>query len=199
MYDKEDGFYFGFENYVDSQSKFIGKNESVMNGSPNKEMFEKIEDIKYDHHKTELNKDEKKPKDKIKIKHKNSISGNSSNNLINVLQKKKNRDDGEKTKKKTKKKTKSEMDSTLKYKSELNLEAKKKDNEKKIYEMFNNEEPFLDLYKNPEESSGDLFDIINNDNANVEVSQKKQIYNTQVNKEIIPETFNMILSSENNN
>ena len=107
MYDKEnDIFGLDYQNYIDSNSKLTGKNESVMNGSPNKPMFEKIEDIKIDHHQTELNKDEKKPKEKTKMKHKNSIAGNSSNDLINVLQKKTNRDEGGKSKNKAKKKNK---------------------------------------------------------------------------------------------
>ena len=175
-----------------------------MGGPPNKGMFEKIEDLKFDHHQTELNKDEKKPKEKTKMKHKNSISGSSSNNLINVLQKKTNRDEGEKTKKKNKKKTKQDMDLTLKNKGKTNTEINnyediKKENEKKIYEMFNYEHPFIDMYPDPQaSSSGDLFSMLNDDESNVEVSQKKPVYNTQVNMDI-PETFNMIISSEFNN
>ena len=201
MYDKEnDIFGLDYQNYIDSNSKLTGKNESVMNGSPNKPMFEKIEDIKIDHHQTELNKDEKKPKEKTKMKHKNSIAGNSSNDLINVLQKKTNRDEGGKAKKKAKKKTKHEMDITSKHKTktEINYDEKKKENEKKIYEMFNYEQPFIDIYEEQIGSSGDLFDMMNDDNSNVEVSQKKPIYNTQVSMEI-PESFNMIISSEFNN
>jgi hypothetical protein len=75
---------------------------------------------------------------------------------------------------------------------------KKKENEKKIYEMFNYEQPFIDVYEEQVGSSGDLFDLMNDDNSNVEVSQKKPIYNTQVSMEI-PESFNMIISSEFNN
>ena len=147
MYDKEEGIFGGseYENFTDLHSKLTAKNEPVMNGSLNKAMFEKIEDIKFGHHQTELNKDEKKPKEKTKMKHKNSISGNSSNDLINVLQKKTNRDGGEKTKKKKTKKTKSEMDFTLRHKTELNLEEKKKENEKRIYQMFTDGQPYIDM------------------------------------------------------
>ena len=202
MYDKEESDIFSpaYQEYIDLNQKYTGKNEIGMNESPNKGMFEKIQDLKFDHHQTELNKDEKKTKEKIKMKHKNSISGNSSNNLINVLQKKTNREGGEKTKKKNKKKTKQEMDLTLKHrtKTEINYEDKKKENEKKIYEMFNDDQPFIDVYEDKIGSSGDLFDMMNNDDANVEVSQKKPVYNTQVSMEI-PESFNMIISSEFNN
>ena len=202
MYDKEESDIFSpaYQEYIDLNQKYTGKNEIGMNESPNKGMFEKIQDLKFDHHQTELNKDEKKTKEKIKMKHKNSISGNSSNNLINVLQKKTNREGGEKTKKKNKKKTKQEMDLTLKHrtKTEINYEDKKKENEKKIYEMFNDDQPFIDVYEDQIGSSGDLFDMMNNDDANVEVSQKKPVYNTQVSMEI-PESFNMIISSEFNN
>lgn len=206
MYEKEESDFFGlaYQDYIDSSSKLTGKNEPGISGPPNKGMFEKIEDLKFDHHQTELNKDEKKPKEKTKMKHKNSISGSSSNNLINVLQKKTNRDEGEKTKKKNKKKTKHDMDLTLKNKGKTNTEINnyediKKENEKKIYEMFNYEHPFIDMYPDPQaSSSGDLFSMLNDDESNVEVSQKKPVYNTQVNMDI-PETFNMIISSEFNN
>ena len=207
MYEKEENdiFSLAYQDYIDSSSKLTGKNEPGISGPPNKGMFEKIEDLKFDHHQTELNKDDKKPKEKPKIKHKNSISGNSSTNLINVLQKKTNRDEGDKTKKKNKKKTKKEMDLTLKNKgktktnTEINYEDKKKENEKKIYEMFDCENPYIDMYEDPAaSSSGDLFSMMNDDESNVEVSQKKPVYNTQVNMDI-PESFNMIISSEYNN
>ena len=87
-----------------------GRNETGADSYKNNNNFEKIEEFKPLHYQTELNKSNQKTKEKNKFKHKNSIAGNSSKDLEKILQKKKFRNDKEKTKKK---KTKSEMDFTI--------------------------------------------------------------------------------------
>ena len=182
-------------DFFGDYNKFIGsseiKNGTCKENNPNE--LEKIDDVAF-HHQTELNKDEPKHKDKEKnkLKHKNSMSGNSSNNLFKVLQKKTNREEDKKTKKK--RKTKTDMDITLKNKTEVNYEDKKKENEQKIYEMFNCErDEFYDIYEEQAPSS-DIYNMLNEEDGNPEVNRERPIYNTQVNPEI-PESFNMIISS----
>ena len=83
------------------------------------------------------------------------------------------------------------MDITLKYKTEVD-----KADDKKVYEMFNNE-PFLDFYEERNES--ELINLMDNDEVlpDPEVNITKKIYTTQ-NKFDVQETFNMILSKNNN-
>ena len=166
------------------------KNETLKDYIDYKGDFEKINEIKYYHPQTELNKEDQKTKKKNEIKHKNSINGNSSKDLFKILQKKTTRDGEKKTKKK--KKTKTDMEISVKNKTEINYEDKKKENEKKLYDMFNNE-AYIDVYEYPS-PSGDLFNMIDKEEPNAEVNQEKPIYNTQLNHEI-PESFNMIISS----
>ena len=158
-------------------------------------MFEKIDKIDNYHAQTELKKDDKKFKDKNKLKHKNSVAGNSSNDLNKILQKKKTRGDEGVTKKK--KKTKTEMDLTLKNnKTEINPEIKKKENEKKIYQMFTQEdEQFYDVY-DENLTSGDLFNTMNDDDTIAEVNKIRPEYKSQLNGDI-PESLDMLISSNN--
>ena len=82
------------------------------------------------------------------------------------------------------------MDITLKNKTEIEYDKSK--NEKLLYEIFNQEDAFLDLYDQPAES-GDLANLMNS--AYTEVNKDKlQIYKTENNLDA-PETFDMILSS----
>ena len=177
-------FYGDFNDYVDHDG--FAKNET------NEEMhnnakFEKIDESENNKPQTEFNK---KPNPKIKIKRKNSLAGN----LPSILQKKTNRADGP-TKKK--KKTKNDMDLTFKNKTEV--EYDKSENEKKLYEIFNQEacieQAFIDLYDQPAES-GDFVNMMNSDEVipDPEVNQTRQIYTTQNNFDV-QETFNMVLSS----
>ena len=114
--EKEEQDYFGidFKNYLDlpyyNPSLGTGKKETGAETPLNNSMFEKIDKIDNYHAQTELKKDDKKFKDKNKLKHKNSVAGNSSNDLNKILQKKKTRGDEGVIKKK--KKTKTEMDLT---------------------------------------------------------------------------------------
>ena len=87
------------------------------------------------------------------------------------------------------------MDFTLKNKTEVNCEDKKKEIEEKVYSMYNQEQ-YFDFYDTPP-VTGDLFNVMNEDEASAEVNITKPIYNTTVNKEI-PETFKMCISSEIN-
>lgn len=184
-------------------SKLTGKNEkneTVMENSPNKPLFEKIEEKEFEnfHHQTELNKDDKKGKEKPKTKHKKSFAGESLKDSSNILKRKTTREYEEKGKKKDKnKKTKSKMDSIPKNpRTELNYEDIKKENEKKIYEAFNQDQ-FYDMYEERSPEAGDLLNLMNEEEANAEVNKNKPSYYTQVNSNI-PETFNMIISSEVN-
>ena len=162
----------------------------------NQGMLEKIDDFRNYHHQTELNKEDQKTKGNKKIKRKNSFSGNTSNEQFKALQKKTNRDGEKKAKKKKKTITDNNMDFTLKNKTEINnYEEKKKENEKKIYDAFNNED-FYNVYDDPQnDASGDLFNLMNEEQNINEVNQSFPRYNTQMNREI-PESFNMIISSE---
>ena len=195
--EKEEKDFFGddYQNLVDNiynnPSLGTGKNETGADSPHYNGIFEKINLDKYPQ--TELSKDGKK--EKTNLKHKNSVALNSSKELDNILNKKTNRDE---KKNKKKRKTKTEMDITLKNKTEINCEEKKKENEKKIYEMFN-QEPFFDVYGNADEigPSGDLYDMMNNDEANPEVNQTKSVYTTQLNVDI-QEAFNMVLTSSLN-
>ena len=56
--------------------------------------------------------------------------------------------------------------------------------------------PYFDVYGNADEigPSGDLYDMMNNDEANPEVNQTKSVYTTQLNVDV-QETFNMVLTS----
>ena len=195
--EKEEKDFFGtdYQDYINDKGHFnlnpsigTGKNETGTNTPGNNSMFEKIDDLNNYHPQTELRKDNIKNKEK---KHKNSIVENSSKNLSKILQKKKTRGDGP-TKKR--KKTKSEMDFTLKNKTEINPEIKKKEIEKKIYEMYNNE--YFDLYDdNNNDHSGDMLNMINDDDPNAEVNKIKPEYKSQIND--IPESLDMFISSNN--
>ena len=83
------------------------------------------------------------------------------------------------------------MDITLKYKTEVD-----KADDKKVYEMFNNQS-FLDFYEERNES--ELINLMDNDEIlpDPEVNITKKIYTTQ-NKFDVQETFSMILSKNNN-
>ena len=187
-----------YQNYVDNQnynpSFGTGKNETGAESHHGHDIFEKFNDIDKYYPQTELRREDKKEKVKTNLKRKKSVIGNSSKDLDNILNKKTSRD--EKIEKK--KKNKSEMDFTLKYKTEINYEEKKKENEKKIYELFN-QEAFYDVYGDGDEveRADDLFELMNNDNGNPEVNQTKSVYTTQINYNV-QETFNMILSSQEN-
>ena len=173
------------------------KNDTLKDNASNNDIFEKINEIGNFHHQTELNKEDLKTKEHKKIKHKNSISGNSTNDLFKALKKKTNRE-GEKRAKKKKKTKTDNMDFSLKNKTELNnYEDIKKENEKKIYDAFNNEE-YFDVYGDQQQDpSGDLFNLMNEEHTINEVNQSRPVYNTQMDREI-PESFNMIISSEIN-
>ena len=172
------------------------RNDTLKDSVSNNDIFEKINDLENYHHQTELNKEDLKTKEHKKIKHKNSISGNSSNDLFKALKKKTNREGEKRTKKKKKTKT-DNMDFSYKNKTELNnYEDKKKENEKKIYDAFNNEE-YYDVYEDQQqEASGDLFNLMNEEHTINEVNQSRPVYNTQMDREI-PESFNMIISEAN--
>ena len=195
--EKEEKDFFGddYQNLVDNiynnPSLGTGKNETGVDSPYNNGIFEKINLDKYPQ--TELSKDGKK--EKGNLKHKNSVALNSSKELDNILNKKTNRDE---KKNKKKRKTKTEMDISIKNKTEINYEEKKKENEKKIYELFN-QEAFYDVYGDGDEveRADDLFELMNNDNGNPEVNQTKSVYTTQINYNV-QETFNMILSSQEN-
>ena len=177
--ENEDGndFYDEFNDIVDQNA--FGKNETNEDMHHNA-FFEKINESERNKPQTEFNK---KPNLKNQQKRKNSLAENPSN----ILQKKTSRVDGP-TKKK--KKTKNDMDLTLKNKTEIEYDKSK--NEKVLYEMFNQEEAFLDLYDEPAES-GDLANLMNS--AYTEVNKENlQIYKTENNLDI-PESFDMILSS----
>lgn len=158
--------------------------------------FEKIDKADNYHPMTELNKPDKKTKEKTK-KHKKSLALiSSSSESKELLQKKTSRaGDGKK------KKTKSEMELTFQNKTEIRPEKNKKDIDQKVYEMFNNPEPFIDVYEqnhneniiNEESLDPDKFYDDNDQDA--EVNQEKPTYKTEINK-TIPETFNMIFDSE---
>jgi ribosomal protein S16 len=197
--EKEEKDYFGldYQNYLDAPhfnpSLGTGKKDTGAETPSNNSMFEKIDNIGNYHPQTELKKDDKKFKDKHKLKHKNSEAGNSSNDLIKTLQKKKARGD-EGVNKKKKKKTKTEMGLTLKNKTEINPEIKKKENEKKIYEMFTQEdEQFYDVYNDENPISGDLFNSLNDDDI-AEVNRIRPEYKSQINPDI-PESLDMYISS----
>ena len=190
-----------FGNLNNIYSIGTGRNETGADSNKNNNNFEKIEEFEPRLYQTELNKSNQKTKEKNKFKHKNSITGNSSKDLEKILQKKKLRDDKEKTKKK--KKTKSEMDfTTLRNETEINSEEKKKENEKRIFEMFNPENytDFNDVYEEMK-GSGDLFensDNYFNEEIIPEVNKTSKIYKTELNNKI-PESLKMFISSEIDN
>ena len=196
--DKEKINIFGEEYQIFDDPNFnpsqgTGKNDTGANTHKNNSNFDKINELEeYQYPQTELKKNDKKTKEIFKVKHKNSIAGNSSKELSKILQRKTSRAEAS-TKKK--KKTKSEMDFTLKNKTEVNCEDKKKEIEAKVYSMYNQEQ-YFDFYDTPP-VTGDLFNVMNEDEASAEVNITKPIYNTTVNKEI-PETFKMCISSEIN-
>ncbi len=196
--EKEEKDIFG-EEYQNFDKPFFNvsqgtwKNDTGANTHKNNSKFDKNNDLEeYQYPQTELNKDKKRTKEKLKLKHKNSIAENSPG-LNKVLQKKTSRAEGP-TKKK--KKTKSDMDFTLQNKTEVNREDKKKEIESKVYSMYN-QEHFFDIYDTPSSATGDLFNSINEDEASAEVNNPKPIYNTTINNEI-PESFKMCISSELN-
>ena len=119
------------------------------------------------------------------------MAGNSSKNLQKILRKKTNRDDPEP---KQKEKRKSEMDITLKNKTEVD----KVESEKKIYEMFNNNDLFYE-YDEGGRNESELINLMDNDEAlpDPEVNVTKKIYTTQINFDV-QETFNMVLSTNLN-
>lgn len=202
MYDKKEDIenaiygYCSLEQLNNNFSMGTGRNETGVDSNQNKHNFEKIEEIKILHFQTEKNKSNQKTIEKNKFKHKNSLDSSKDSK---ILQKKKLREEKEKTKKS--KKTKSEMDYTLKNKTEINEENKKK-NEKNVYTQFNqdNFNNYIDVYED-QKGSGDFFDTMNEDlnKENLpEVNKTKPIYKTEINNEI-PEAFKMIISSELNN
>ncbi len=193
--EKEDIFgedYLNFDKLNYNISQGTWKNDTGANTHKNNPKFDKNNDLEeYQYPQTELNKDKKKTKEKFKIKHKNSIAENSPE-FSKILQKKTSRAEAP-TKKR--KKTKSDMDFTLKNKTEVNREDKKKEIESKVYSMYN-QEHFFDIYETPS-ATGDFFNSINEDEASAEVNNSKPIYNTTINNEI-PESFKMCISSELN-
>ena len=194
--EKEDIFgedYKNFDKLNYNFSQGTWKNDTGANTHKNNPKFDKNNDLEeYQYPQTELNKDKKKTKEKFKIKHKNSIAENSPE-FSKILQKKTSRAEAP-TKKR--KKTKSDMDFTLKNKTEVNREDKKKEIESKVYSMYN-QEHFFDIYDTPSSATGDFFNSINEDEASAEVNNPKPIYNTTINNEI-PESFKMCISSELN-
>ena len=87
-------------------------------------------------------------------------------------------------------------DSSIKNKIELNLKNQNKNDN--IYEKFNQD--YIDLYEEPT-ASGDLFNLLNNDEIIAEVNQIKSSYSQ--NDFILPESFkvnfdNINLDSETN-
>ena len=191
---------YDFENFNNIYSIGTGRNETGADSNKNNNNFEKIEGFEALHYQTELNKSNQKTKEKNKFKHKNSFAGNSSKELEKILQKKKFRNDKERTKKK---KTKSEMEfTTLKNETEINYEEKKKENQKRIFEMYNQENftDFNDVYEEMK-GSGDLFDhadIDFNEEVIPEVNKTSKVYKTELNNKI-PESLKMFISSEIDN
>ena len=188
--ENKDIFGADFQDYLDKDhfnlnpSMGTGKNETGANTRGNNSMLDKIDELNSYHPQTELKKDDIKNKQKFRLKQKNSIAGNSLNDLNKILQKKISRED-DPTKKP--KKTKSEMDFTPK--TEINPEIKKKEIEKKIYEKFN-QDHYYDLYDDYS-PSGDMLNIINDD-PNVEVNKPE--YKNQINSDI-HESLDMVISS----
>ena len=193
--EEKDFFGLDFQNYIDKEpfnanpSMGTGKNETGTNTPGNNSMFDKIDELNNYHPQTELKKDGIKIKEKYKLKHKNSIAVNSSNDLSKTLQKKKARGDAP-TKKR--KKTKSEMDFTLKTRTEINPEIKKKERDKKFYEMFN-QEHYYDVYDD-DAPNDDMLNMMNDDDPNAEVNKIQPEYKSQMNSSI-PESLDMVIST----
>ena len=185
--------YQNFDVYKENEEHSIGtgKKETGPETFKNKGLFEKIDESDQYKPQTEFNKNEKKLDKKTSFARKGSLAGNSSKNLQKILRKKTNRDDPEP---KQKEKRKSEMDITLKNKTEVD----KVESEKKIYEMFNNNDLFLE-YDEGGRNESDLINLMDNDEAipDPEVNITRRIYTTQ-NKFDVQETFNMVLSSNIN-
>jgi hypothetical protein len=97
-----------YQNFLDlpqeSDEKNQKRNDTLKNNASNNDIFEKINEIGNFHHQTELNKEDLKTQEHKKIKHKNSINGNSSNDLFKALKKKTNREGEKRTKKRKKQK-----------------------------------------------------------------------------------------------
>ena len=180
--------YQNFDAYKENEEFSIGTGPETFQ---NKGFFEKLEQSDQYKPQTEFNKNEKKLNQKPNCARKGSLAGNSSKNLPKILKKKTNRDEPEPKKKE---KTKSEMDLTLKNKTEVD----KVESEKKIYEMFNNNDLFLE-YDEGGRNESDLINLMDNDEAipDPEVNITRRIYTTQ-NKFDVQETFNMVLSSSIN-
>ena len=113
--------YQNFDVYKENEEHSIGtgKKETGPETFKNKGLFEKIDESDQYKPQTEFNKNEKKLDKKTSFARKGSLAGNSSKNLPKILWKKTNRDEPEKTK--------SEMDITLKNKTEFDkVESEKK-------------------------------------------------------------------------
>ena len=189
--DKDEDNYLGidYQDYDEKQKQerinpsYKGRNETVANNPGKNSLLGIIYEKEQYHPQTELKPKEKK----IKEIRKNSISGNSTKDLKSgVLKKKTSRYVDEIPKKKQK--TKSDMDLTLKNKTEINREVKNE-----IYDKFNQEAFYNDFYEE-KVPSGDLFDFMNNDDPNAEVNKIKPEYKSQINPSL-PETFDMKISS----
>ena len=115
--------YLNKDHFNLNPSLGTGKNETGANTSGNNSLFEKIDEINNYHPQTELKKDDIKNKEKFRFKPKKNIERNSFKDLNKVLQKKTSRGD---VPTKKRKKTKTDMDYTLKNKTEINPEIKKK-------------------------------------------------------------------------
>jgi hypothetical protein len=151
-------------------------NNRLMNINEIEEHLEK-------HPQTELNKNPQKIKDRINHKM-NNEKNSSSDKLPKVLQKKTSRIEGPKKKRRTKTK----MDITLKSKTEVASEDKKKN----YFQEFTHEN-FYDLYDPKPSDSGDLFNDFNNDDPNAEVNKIMPSYSSVINNSI-PESFDMVIS-----
>ena len=181
--------YQNFDVYKENEEYSIGtgKKEKDLETFQKKGSFDKIDESDQYKPQTEYNKNEKKMGKKASFARKRSLAGN----LEKILKKKTNRDEPEVKKKE---KTKSEMDFTLKNKTEVD----KEESEKKIYEMFNSNDLFFE-YDEGRRNESDLINLMDNDEAipDTEVNVTRRIYTTQNNFDV-QETFNMVLSSNIN-
>ena len=62
--------------------------------------------------------------------------------------------------------------------------------------MFNQELGYFDVYDDNNSPSGDMLNMINDDDPNAEVNKIQPEYKSQINSSI-PETLDMLISSNN--
>ena len=187
--DKGDNIFGEDYNYFDKEGIGAGKNQTGYENVPTDENnFIRSHDLQENNKKypqTELNNSEQIFKVKNRI---NNERNSSTKELPKVLNRKKSRADEAIPKKK--RKTKTNMDITLKSKTEVNTEDKKKE-KKDVFEKYN-QTAFFDIYERPGDS-GDIYDTLNDEDPNAEVNKIMPTYNSVVNHSI-PESFDMCIS-----